>query len=32
MGLTQIEAEKVGGKCVFIVLDTNYSEEIGLII
>ena len=32
IGLRQIDAEKVGGKCVFIVPNTNYSEEIGLII
>lgn len=32
MGLKQIDADKVGGKCAFIVPDSNYSEEIGLII
>ena len=32
LGFKQIDAEKVGGKCVFIVPDTNYNDEIGLII
>lgn len=32
IGLKQIDTEKVGGKCVFIVPNINYSDEIGLII
>ena len=30
--LKQIDPEKVGGKCVFIVPDTNYNDELGLIV